>query len=213
MSETTNTDGAAGADTQGGQTVPQDTTGGTSSPQPQETQGGQAGGSSLLGGGQTDGKDNQPQYEGAPEKYDWKNPEGKEYDPAFLDEYGKVAKELDLSQGKAQELIDKMTPVVQQRQTEAIQKEIKQWEETSRNDQEFGGNNLSENLGVAKTALDKYGTPELKQLMNQSGLGNHPEVIRFFYRVGKAIGVDGFVNGKQGDQQPRQSYAQQVYGG
>jgi hypothetical protein len=65
----------------------------------------------------------------------------------------------------------------------------------SKGDKEFGGDKLSENLGVAKKALDAFGTAELRSLLNQSGLGDHPEVIRFMYRAGKAISEDRFVGG------------------
>ena len=49
---------------------------------------------------------------------------------------------------------------------------------------------------VAKKALETFGTPELRTLLNESGMGNNPEVIRAFYRVGKAISEDKFVSGK-----------------
>ena len=51
-------------------------------------------------------------------------------------------------------------------------------------------------LSVLKKALDQFGTPELRALLNDSGMGNNPEVIRAFYRVGKAISEDKFVGGK-----------------
>jgi hypothetical protein len=71
---------------------------------------------------------------------------------------------------------------------------------SSKTDQEFGGEKLSENLSVAKKALDAFGTPELRKLLDDSGLGNHPEVIRMMYRAGKAISEDRFVGGSPGGQ-------------
>jgi hypothetical protein len=70
------------------------------------------------------------------------------------------------------------------------------WAQEARNDREFGGESLNGNLAVAKRAMDTFGTPELAKLLNESGLGNHPEVIRVFYRAGKAISEDGFVTGR-----------------
>ena len=43
--------------------------------------------------------------------------------------------------------------------------------------------------------LDAFATPEFRQLLEQTGMGNHPEVIRTFYRAGKAISEDGLVSG------------------
>ena len=36
------------------------------------------------------------------------------------------------------------------------------------------------------------------RVLEESGLGNHPEVIRVFYRAGKAISEDRFVAGQAG---------------
>jgi len=133
---------------------------------------------------------------GAPEKYEgFKAPEGQEYDDEFIKAYGDVAKELNLSQKDAQKLLDKVSPVVRDRQQAQIDAVKQGWLDNSKGDKEFGGEKLEANLAVAKTALDKFGTPELKSLMNQTGLGNHPELIRFFYRAGKAISEDTYVGG------------------
>ena len=76
---------------------------------------------------------------------------------------------------------------------EAIKAAQDQWTADAKADKEFGGEALAENLSVAKKALDQFGTPELRTLLNDSGLGNHPEIIRAFYRAGKAISEDRFV--------------------
>jgi len=133
--------------------------------------------------------------QGAPEKYEFKSPEGQGFDPETMKVYGEVAKELNLSQESAQKILDRMAPTVAQRQVAAIQQVHAQWAEASRTDQEFGGDKLMDNLGVAKKALDSFGTPELRSLLNDSGLGNHPEIIRFMVRAGRAISEDRFVGG------------------
>lgn len=137
--------------------------------------------------------------EGAPEKYEFKAPEGQTYDESILTEFSVAAKEANLSQEAASKLLDKMGPALSasivarnQAQIDSIQT---QWKEASTNDKEFGGDKLQENLGVAKLAVDKFGSPELKKMLSDTGLGNNPEVIRFFYRAGKAISEDGMVTG------------------
>ena len=137
---------------------------------------------------------------GAPEKYEFTTPEGREYDPGVLNAYSEVAKELNLPQEAAQKMIDKIAPLIEARQIERIESVRTEWAEASKGDQEFGGDKLNENLAVAKKALDKFGSPELRTLLNQSGLGNNPEVIRFMYRAGKSISEDTFVGGSKGNQ-------------
>lgn len=144
--------------------------------------------------GKTDAK-----AEGAPEAYEFKVPEGVAFDDAGLEAFGKFAKEADLPQDKAQALLEKLAPAMQERAKAAVESTKAQWQESSRTDKEFGGDKLTENLAVAKRALDTFGSPELRTLLNESGLGNHPEIIRAFYRAGKAISEDRVVNGAGGE--------------
>lgn len=152
---------------------------------------------------------------GAPEKYEFTAPEGSEFDSETLKVYEEAARELNLTNDAAQKLIDKMSPIMAQRQMERIEAVRNEWTEKSKTDKEFGGDKLNENLAVAQKALTKFGTDELKALLNESGIGNHPEVIRFFYRAGKSISEDTFVGGHQGEgkAQPRDfnGYAAALY--
>ena len=138
---------------------------------------------------------------GAPEKYEFNDkvadaPEV--LDPNVLTAFGEVAKELDLPQEAAQKVLDKVAPVIQARQAEQVEKARVEWAEDSKSDEEFGGETFNANLEVAKTALNAFGTDPFKQLLSESGLGNHPEVIRFMYRAGKAISEDSYVGNSQG---------------
>lgn len=133
---------------------------------------------------------------GAPEKYEPFNPpEGGQLDAAVMDQFAEAARELNLPQTKAQQLIDKMAPVMVARQAEQVEAMRTEWATQSTADKEFGGEKLSENLAVVKTAMTQFATPEFTNLMNETGLGNHPEVIRVMYRVGKAMSEDKVVTG------------------
>ena len=139
--------------------------------------------------------------EGAPDKYEFNNkvadaPE--ELDPEVLTAFGEVAKELDLPQEAAQKVLDKVAPVMQARQAKVVEDAKQDWANEVKADQEFGGESLDANLTVAKSALDTFGTDALKSLLSESGLGNHPEVIRFMYRAGKAISEDSYVGNSLG---------------
>ena len=138
---------------------------------------------------------------GAPETYEFNTKitdESAELDPEVVTAFGKVAKELDLPQDAAQKVLDKVAPVIQAKQAEQVEKARIDWAEESKSDDEFGGETFETNLEVAKTALNAFGTDPFKQLLSESGLGNHPEVIRFMYRAGKAISEDSYVGNSQG---------------
>lgn len=154
--------------------------------------------------------------QGAPEKYEFKAPEGVKLDEGVIGEFETVAKELGLSQDAAQKLVEKIAPKMAERtaaaQAEAFTAFRADLVNQVKTDKELGGEKLSENLAVAKKALDSLGTPALRTLLEQSGLGDHPEVIRMFYKAGKAISEDGFVPGGRQPSKGEQSAASRLYG-
>lgn len=130
----------------------------------------------------------------AAEDYTFSMPEGVELDSVAADEFKAIAKELKLSASDAQKVAD-VGAKMAQRQAESHAKLVESWTEMTKADKDLGGDKLQENLAVAKRALETFGTPELRDVLNASGLGNHPEVIRAFYKAGKAISEDRFVQG------------------
>ena len=130
----------------------------------------------------------------APESYDFKMPEGVELDTAAADEFTAIAKELKLDQATAQKVAD-VGAKMAQRQAEAHAKLVETWTEQVKTDKDIGGDKLDQSLAVARKALVKFGTPELRDVLNSTGLGNHPAVIRAFYNAGKAISEDVLVTG------------------
>lgn len=151
---------------------------------------------------------------GAPEKYEpFTPPEGGQLDPAVMEEFGEVARELNLPQDKAQLLIDKMAPKIAARQAEQVQAMSAEWHAQATADKEFGGDKLAENLAVAQKAMTTFATPELTKLLNDTGLGNHPEVIRFMVRAGKSISEDRVVTGGVPGATTQRSAAEVLYGG
>jgi len=139
--------------------------------------------------------------EGAPDKYEFNAKVADapdELDPEVLTAFGEVAKELNLPQEAAQKVLDKVAPVIQAKQAKVLEEVKAGWVSDSQADKEFGGENLNDNLEVAKSALDAFGNQALKSLLVETGFGNHPEIIRFMYRAGKAISEDSYVGNSEG---------------
>lgn len=130
----------------------------------------------------------------APESYEFAMPDGVELDEKAVGEFTEIAKELKLPQDQAQKLVDLYAKRVQG-QVEAHKTLVEGWATSVKADKDIGGDKLPESLATARKAVDAFGSPELKNLLNTSGLGNHPEFVKLMYRAGKAISEDRFVIG------------------
>jgi hypothetical protein len=161
---------------------------------------------------------------GAPETYEFKPPEGGKFDDEVIGTFSEVVKDLDLSQGAAQKILDAIAPKVaerfQARQLEAYNTAVSQWVTDTKADKTLGGDKLQENLAVAEKALAAFGTPELRALLGKfdmqnnpkgTGLGNHPEIIRAFFNAGKAISEDKFVPGGRQPTKGETTHAKSLY--
>lgn len=131
-----------------------------------------------------------------PEKYELKLAEGSFLKPADIERISAVAKEKGLSNEEAQALLDGEHSQSQSffaaRKAE-YDKQVEGWKQITSSDPEFGGDNFAKSAEQAKRAIEKYGTPELQDLMDSSGFGNHPEVFKFFAKLGKEAADDSFV--------------------
>jgi hypothetical protein len=130
------------------------------------------------------------QEAGAPESYsDFEVPEDYGINDDSLTDYTSWAKENNLSQEQAQEGVNMVTKM-QEAQVEQWVEQQKAWVDDAKKDAEIGGEKFDQNVSVAVKARDSFGTSEFSEMLDSSGLGNHPEMIRFLNRVGKAISED-----------------------
>ena len=141
---------------------------------------------------------------GAPEAYeDFKLPDGMEMDADVLGEFKTLAKELNIPQAKAQQLIDFQSQLAT-KQAEAYQaavtKQAQDWAASIKSDPEVGGENYDKSVASAIKVIQSFGDPALTELLNPSGLGNHPALFKFCHRISAAISEDKFVMpGSQAD--------------
>lgn len=140
-----------------------------------------------------------------PEKYEFKVPEGMTIDSMAVEAFTPLFKELGLSQEKAQKLVDVYAPFVKQ-QVEATRQAalteyktmVSGWEKESVAELGKNGSDAKQELAFAAKGRDMFATPELIKLFStdETGLGNHVEVVKFFAKVGKAISGDKLADGK-----------------
>ena len=156
--------------------------------------------------------------EGAPEEYEEFNlPEGVQYDAVNAELFTEFCKENDWSQEQAQKASDFYYDRLISHHgeiREAQKNLVDSWARQTRTDKEIGGGELEHKLSAAMGLIDKFSPLAMDDESNpipvldnngkntgrqwtefglalaQSGLGNHPAVIRFTYRLSQVLGED-----------------------
>ena len=148
-----------------------------------------------------------PPREGAPERYEFADPkglpEGKTLDRGFLANFEKLAREVDLSQGDAQKLLELVPTLWEKHQADQV-KQANAWlEETRKHPYMTGGDGFDANLRSAKQAIAEFGDESLDELFAAfPGAANHKGLVSLLAKVGKALKPDGFVGSDRGREGP-----------
>lgn len=146
-----------------------------------------------------DGKADESEDEGAPDTYeDFTLPEGMEVDKELATEFKELAKNRNWSQKEAQEVVDLQTKAMIRAgeiMTERWASTQKEWRESTENDKEYGRKNLDDTLVFAKEAIKSFGNDAFSEVMESTGMGNHPEMLRFLWKVGKSVSEDDILKG------------------
>lgn len=147
-------------------------------------------------------------------KYELTMPEGVEIDEAMLGEFSPVFKELGLTTKQAQALTDKFIEA-QTKQGEASSQQWSQtvsgWVDQAKADPEIGGAKWDSTVQTASGVVQRFGSDGLKEYLNASGAGNHPELIRFMAKVGAMIGEDNPAISENPGTKPAQDTASILY--
>jgi hypothetical protein len=123
--------------------------------------------------------------------YDFKLPEGVQLAEKEYGQFKSILTAANVPPEKGQELVDLYLSEVGKMHTaqqEAWQSQNNKWREEVLADREIGGNRFKTAITACASVLDEYGSPELRQAMTQYGLGNHPAMVRFVYKVSQALG-------------------------
>lgn len=126
-----------------------------------------------------------------PEKYDLKAEDGNRIDKTVLDAFRQIAHENGLTTKQAQAMLDTMNDIDGIKAREA--------EKTLANDlaalkEEWGGA-FDRKIVLAQRAVKEFAGPDMVKMLNDSGLGNHPAMIRFMAAIGDYLAEDGTISG------------------
>lgn len=123
-------------------------------------------------------------------------PEGMTFDEGTLHELGAVCREHGLSQKVFSSIVEKMSPVLEQRQAERLEGLRRQFLEEGRADPEMGGARWKETMSGARAAYRKFASKDAQKLLQATGLDCHPAIIRMFRDINSQISDDAVMRGR-----------------
>lgn len=143
-------------------------------------------------------------------------PKGVAVDQGMMDSFKGIAKEIGLTTDTAQKMADwyfKTNSEAAQKFQSGREEMITKWAEEAKTDKEIGGDKFDGSVKLAQSALRQFGSPALTQILNETGLGNHREMIALFAKIGKAVSEDKTPKGptEVGDAKPQRDLAELLY--
>lgn len=139
----------------------------------------------------------------SPETYDLQAPEGSLLDESAVERIAAEAKKQGLSQDQAQDLLHRADKIAED------DRDLRErtWRNQVVEDLEIGGRHLAETTTMAQAALERFGSDDLRAMLETTGYGSNPAVIRFLRDIGRAISQDKLVKGstatdKRSDDRP-----------
>lgn len=141
-----------------------------------------------------------------PEKYDFsalKLPEGVVLHEPIMQAIEPLFRKYGLTQDAASELISEHAKALAKVETEAETKresDFKDWMKTTVTNHQAAirkewGAQYDVNMATAQKGMARVFSAEAKALLDETGLGNHPEFVKAFYAVGKMVSEDTPPNG------------------
>lgn len=193
--------------------APQDDTGGAGNvapnPNPEVTpeQGNEQDANTLIGGAAGDATPSQPEPAPEPGQQTGENeivytdfvlPDGAQVDEAIMSNFKELAAQCGLNQESAQKMLD-LQAKANEVSMEAFVNQRKEWRQAITNDADFGQANLKETVADANRVLAEYDeSGNVLGMLEQSGFGDNPDVIKFLARVARAIPrEDDVLTGKE----------------
>lgn len=147
-----------------------------------------------------DGKQTTPQDPYAELKF----PDGAAVDEKQMAEYKNLAKDLNLPSESAQRILDFEAKRLAAGAAHASQ----EWQEQVK--QEYG-DKLPTVMATCARAIGKFGGDELRDLLDQTGLGNHPLMVKVFYNAGALLKEDKSIPAS-GTQKGDITFTEALYG-
>ena len=158
---------------------------------------------------QEDAENNETQQEKdpadlIPDTYEITTSTGEQLDGEDLDKLNQVCKKAGITQKQAQMLFSAYENDVSnfnQQLQSSYNQQLQSWRDAVMNDRELGQENFEKTKANIKNVIGRFGSSQLSDFLNKSGLGYNPDFVRFVNKVGSLISNDNnFIGGNTNSQ-------------
>lgn len=125
-------------------------------------------------------------------------PEGMQLNGPLLEKATPLFSELGLDQTKAQQVVSFYAELKREEDVanvEAFKQQQDAYVAAVKEDPDFGGDNFVNTRKMASFVVKKFGGEELQALLDETGFGNHPTVVKALARIGAQFTENGVVLG------------------
>lgn len=139
-----------------------------------------------------------------PDAYEITTSTGEQLGGEDLDKLNQVCKKAGITQKQAQMLFSAYENDAfnfNQQLQSSYNQQLQSWRDTVMNDRELGQENFEKTKANIKNVIGRFGSSELSDFLNKSGLGYNPDFVRFVNKVGSLISNDNnFIGGNTNPQ-------------
>lgn len=139
-----------------------------------------------------------------PDTYEITTSTGEQLEGEDLDKLNQVCKKAGITQKQAQMLFSAYENDVSnfnQQLQSSYNQQLQSWKDAVMNDRELGQENFEKTKANIKNVISRFGSSELSDFLNKSGLGYNPDFVRFVNKVGSLISNDNnFIGGNNNPQ-------------
>lgn len=134
-----------------------------------------------------------------PDNYDFGLGEGVQLTPEDQAAYNELFKSWGLTQEQVTQLSQleqNLGSRLQQEAADVLSTTMQSWEDAAKADPQIGGDKWDETLHYAGIVMDKYADEDIAELLDTTGMGSHPALLRVFSDLGRLMAPDTFKSGQ-----------------
>lgn len=145
-----------------------------------------------------------------PESYDLDIPENMAMTDEAKASLDEKFREAGLSQEQASAVFGMYKDTIED-MNRALAQQSTKWLEETKKDPDLGGSNFVATTANVRRVTTRFGDEAFASLMNETGLGNHPALLRFLNKVGASLAEDRAGSGRATSKAPNRPLHELLY--